>query len=241
MRDQDRAFLDRMHLLSGIEFERLCGQLFEALGYSVKHTATSGDRGIDLDLEKDGRVVLVQCKRQQSAVGEPALRDFFGVVTKRGADKGIFCTNGSFSTRAENWAAGTRLELMDGAEIAQLWREHASHIVLPEPAKPAPKIYAAPPAADTASTRATTRPEPARAKNAGRLERAIAKWEMAGCEALGIPRPTSPYPVDGIAEKHIYAGPDGKGEWVLVQDGHVLFTSASKRSVMDRYDRIKLD
>lgn len=243
MRDDDRALLDRMHLLSGVQFERLCGELFEAMGYAVKHTPTSGDRGIDLELVKDGRIVLVQCKRQQSAVGEPAVRDFFGVVTKRGARKGIFCTNGSFSTRAENWAEGMRLELMDGAELASLWREHASHIPLPEP-EGSPL---------GASVQSSASGLPAReslprvsgvdggSKNAGRLERAIAKWERAGCESLGIPRPTSPYPVDGIADKRLYAGPDGKGEWVLVRDGQVVFQSASKRSVMDRYDRAKLD
>ncbi|MDO8963940.1 MAG: restriction endonuclease [Coriobacteriia bacterium] len=245
MDDASRVILDRLHLLSGQQFERLCGHLFEAIGYSVKHTPASGDRGIDLELTKEGRVVLVQCKRQQSSVGEPAVRDFFGVVTHRGADKGIFCTNGAFSARAENWAAGTRIELLDGAELVKLWRQYAIDVPVPEVSVASPQTIGQP---------RRSRPSVSLGGNldaAGvskgvikRRENADRKWVAAKCDGLGIPRPTGPTDyssVDGDYQRKLFIGPDGSGEYVVVHDGTVLHRSSTRRSAMDHYDRIKLD
>jgi hypothetical protein len=245
MDEESQDLLDRMHLLTGTQFESLCADLFEALGYTVQRTPTTADRGIDLFLAKDGRDVLVQCKRQQSTVGEPAVRDFFGVVTHRGADKGIFCTNGSFSTRAETWAAGTRIELMDGAELVKLWRRYAARVDLPKAAATPPQMAASPP-----RERERPRSEPQQSHGGlskgvvYRMGQADKKWVAAGCEALGIPRPsgrTDYTQVDGIVAKRLYAGPDGKAEFVVVRDGRVLFRTPSKRSMLDYFNRVKLD
>lgn len=233
--DDDAKILDRLHLLSGVQFEELCGQLFAALGYSVRQTPRSGDRGIDLELTKDDRLVLVQCKRQQSTVGEPPVRDFFGVVTHRGADKGIFCTNGTFSTRAEQWAAGTRIELLDGRELVKLWRQYAVEVPLPAHDS-LPSVRSISPAPRPVNSGSLERPVVA---NPGRLRRAEVKWENAECASLGIPRPTSPGPVDGSAKKRLYCGPNGKGGWILVHAGNVLFEGSTQRQVKDEYDRVK--
>lgn len=240
MREDYRAVLDRMHLMTGIQFERLCASLFEALGYEVQPTAASADRGIDLELTKGGKVVLVQCKRQQSAVGEPAVRDFFGVVTHRGADKGIFCTNGSFSTRAESWAAGTRMELMDGAELVKLLDQF--EVPVPDVShqgdeSPGRIVRAAPierkPQGDLpARGRRRLTPEE-------RVQRARDKWAASGCEELGIPRPMD-YKPNGELKKHSYVGPDGLGHYVVVREGRVLFLGTWK-DAMGYYDRAKHD
>ena len=244
-----RAILDRLHLLSGQQFEILCAELFEALGYTVARTPASGDRGIDLRLEKAGRTVLVQCKRQQSAIGEPVVRDFLGVVTHAGADKGIFCTNGSFSTRAESWAAGTRIELLDGAELVKLWQEYAVEVGLPQPRESATEV-------DRIMGDEAARPlsRSAREANAeGESKRVIKgrenaerKWVEARCESLGIPRPTPDeyWSVDGDYRKRLCVIRDGRGEYVVVHDGSILFHSTIRRGVgsaLEYFDRIKND
>jgi len=236
--DDDANVLDRLHLLSGVQFEQLCGQLFETIGYSVQHTPRSGDRGIDLELTKDDRLVLVQCKRQHATVGEPPVRDFFGVVTHRGADKGIFCTNGTFSTRAEQWASGTRIELLDGRELVKLWRQYAVEVPLPTQVS-LPTVRLSDPAPRPAIRPAAHSSDRHGVKDPARLRRAAAKWEKAECEALGIPRPISPGPVDGDAKKRLYCGPDGKGGWVLVHAGKILFEGSTQRDVKNEYDRVK--
>ena len=235
--EDDAAVLDRLHLLSGVQFEKLCGRLFEALGYSVQYTPRSGDRGIDLELVKDDRLVLVQCKRQHATVGEPPVRDFFGVVSHRGAAKGIFCTNGTFSTRAEQWAAGTRIELLDGRELVKLWRQYAVQVPVPsqdmEPIAPKTAPVPTPRAPTKESVDRLGVPDPRR------LRRAEIKWENADCEVLGIPRPASPGPVDGDSTKRLYCGPDGKGGWVLVHAGKVLAEGTTQGEVKREYDRVK--
>lgn len=50
----------------GIEYERYIGYLCEQAGYSVKYygaLAVKADMGRDLILEKEGKIILVQCKR----------------------------------------------------------------------------------------------------------------------------------------------------------------------------------
>jgi restriction endonuclease Mrr len=130
---RSRDLLGQMHLFSSAQFKGFCISLFEALGYIVQSSPASGERGVDLELHKDGRLTVVRCWRQESAqaaVGEAAVKDFCNVVSRRGADTGIFCTNGYFSTRAKAWAAGTCIELMDGAEIARLWSVHTDAVFL---------------------------------------------------------------------------------------------------------------
>jgi restriction system protein len=56
-------------------------------------------------------------------VGEPVVRDFYGVVLHEKADKGIIIiTSGKFSRPAQEWAKGKPIALYDGEKFVQLWR-----------------------------------------------------------------------------------------------------------------------
>jgi len=76
-------------------------------------------------------------------------------------------------------------------------------------------------------------------KRAYRMGRAIAKWKAAGCAALGIPEPMTYTQVDGDEEKHLYIGPGGRGEWVVVRDGKREFESAVRSVAMEYFNRFK--
>ena len=114
--------------LSGIEFENLCKNLLEKMNFEVSTTKQSGDGGIDLIAYNhqpllEGKYV-VQCKRYSGSVGEPIIRDLYGVVNSERANKGILITSGSFTNSAITFAAGKQLELIDGYKLSILLKEY---------------------------------------------------------------------------------------------------------------------
>ena len=55
--------LDSIRALSWKEFEQLVAEAFRRKGYTVRENLTAGpDGGVDVELEKDGRLHFVQCK-----------------------------------------------------------------------------------------------------------------------------------------------------------------------------------
>lgn len=104
--------------MDGYEFESFVGDLLRKMGFDVEHTALSGDGGIDLiahshELIFKGKY-LIQCKRYAGTIGEPAIRDLYGVVLSQNANKGILMTNSSFTKQAKYFADGKNIELIDG-------------------------------------------------------------------------------------------------------------------------------
>lgn len=116
--------------LSPTDFELLCKLLLEKSGFEVETTKASGDGGIDLIATKkevftSGKYI-VQCKRYSGSVGEPVLRDLYGVVTAESASKGILMTTGTFTVAARSFAVNKPLELIDGEILNQLISQHLS-------------------------------------------------------------------------------------------------------------------
>ena len=110
--------------MSGVEFELFCKELLEKNGFSVSTTATTGDGGIDLIAINNNTFFkgkyIVQCKRYTGSVGEPVIRDLYGVVMAERANKGILITTGTFTTAAIAFAKEKQLELIDGNILASL-------------------------------------------------------------------------------------------------------------------------
>ena len=114
--------------LSGIEFEHLCQTLLHKAGFKVETTKQSGDGGIDLIAKNQHPFVsgkyIVQCKRYSGSVGEPILRDLYGVVMAERANKGILISTGHFTMSAIRFASDKNLDLIDGERLAELLYEH---------------------------------------------------------------------------------------------------------------------
>ena len=69
-------------------------------GYAVSRPSGKGDPdgGVDLILKKDGSTIVVQCKQWKAwKVGVPIVREVFGVLTARKAQRAIIVTSGIFS------------------------------------------------------------------------------------------------------------------------------------------------
>ena len=103
-------------------FERETLELFRLHGFAGDLTPPSGDEGIDLELCKGGRCIVVQCKQYRGTVGQPALRDFAGAMRGAGADIGYFVTTAEFTEPAIRWAEALdepRIILVDGRDLAR--------------------------------------------------------------------------------------------------------------------------
>jgi restriction system protein len=111
--------------VDGYQFEQLVGTLLRNMGFIVEHTPLSGDGGIDIIATTNKPIYkgtyLIQCKYWSSPIGEPAIRDLYGVVISRNANKGIVITNSTFSERAMEFASDKNIELIDGSALNNLF------------------------------------------------------------------------------------------------------------------------
>lgn len=117
-----------INTLSGIDFEKLCQNLLQKLGFEVETTKQSGDGGIDLIARYHQAFLsgkyIIQCKRYSGGVGEPIIRDLYGVVMAERANKGILITTGYFSMSAIRFASDKNIELIDGERLSELLYEN---------------------------------------------------------------------------------------------------------------------
>ena len=114
--------------LSGIEFENVCQVLVEKMGFTTQTTKASGDGGIDLIAYNHQPLLsgkyIIQCKRYAGSVGEPIIRDLYGVVMSERANKGILMTTGHFTKSAIGLAEGKPIELIDGIKLKELLTQY---------------------------------------------------------------------------------------------------------------------
>ena len=125
--------LDRVREASPVFFEYLIIDLLVKMGYGGTSDAPgqllgkSGDDGVDGVIDQDPLGVdqiYVQAKRyaEGNVIGAGAIRDFFGGLSLKKAQKGIFVTTSSFSPAAHQTARdlSSRIVLIDGSNLARL-------------------------------------------------------------------------------------------------------------------------
>lgn len=114
--------------MDGYEFESLIETLLKKMDFIVEHTPLSRDGGVDLIASTNKPIFkgqyLIQCKYWSSRVGEPAVRDLYGTVLARNANKGIIITNSTFSDKAIEFADNKNLELIDGNTLNSLLNKY---------------------------------------------------------------------------------------------------------------------
>jgi restriction system protein len=114
-------------------FEALLVDLLIAMGYGGtseepgRALGRSGDDGVDGVIDQDPLGVdqiYIQAKRYQdgNAIGPAAIREFFGALSLKRAQKGIFVTTSTFTESATKTARdlGSRIVLIDGFTLARL-------------------------------------------------------------------------------------------------------------------------
>ena len=110
--------------LNGHQFESLVEQLIKKMGFIVAERKLTADGGVDILATSyepifEGKYVI-QCKRYTHKVGESIVRDLYGVVHSKNANKGILITNSTFTKKAIAFARNKQLELIDGEKLRSL-------------------------------------------------------------------------------------------------------------------------
>jgi restriction system protein len=125
--------LERTRNVSPAFFEQLLIDLLIAMGYGGSEEGTahalgkSGDNGVDGVINQDPLGVdqiYIQAKRyaQGNNVSSGNIRDFFGAINLKNAQKGLFITTSDFTASAKETAhkLSSRIVLVNGDELAKL-------------------------------------------------------------------------------------------------------------------------
>ena len=104
----------RIDSLTGEGFEQYCVDLLLLAGYeNIKTTPHTGDKGIDIICEKDGKKYGVQCKRYSSSVGVKAVQEAFAGAGYYECDVPVVITNNYYTDAATQMAEKIGVVLWD--------------------------------------------------------------------------------------------------------------------------------
>jgi len=104
------------------QFEDAIAELFKRLGYRVQQTPFTNDGGKDAIAWKDGKKVLIECKRygENKLIGRRDLQIFMAAMLEEKADEGFYINTGLFSTTAYKYAEKNRITLYNRATFPDL-------------------------------------------------------------------------------------------------------------------------
>jgi ssDNA-binding Zn-finger/Zn-ribbon topoisomerase 1 len=102
-------------LMTPQRFEDSIAVLFRQLGYEVKQTPYSNDRGKDAIAWKDGKKYLIECKRYAAdgLIGRRDLQSFVAAMKEENAEAGFYINTGRFAKTAVEYAAQNQIDLYD--------------------------------------------------------------------------------------------------------------------------------
>jgi len=125
----DMAAIDQM---SGLEFEEFVAAQLRTRGWSVTHTTSTGDYGVDLIAKKNDTRLAVQCKRLAKSVGVAAVQQVVAGALHHGCNQTVVVTNQAFTKAARQLATTHHCRLVGRAEL-RTWtggvpRPHARRV-----------------------------------------------------------------------------------------------------------------
>ena len=115
--DASMAAIDAM---TGTEFENYVAARLRRAGWEVTFTSVTGDYGVDLIAEKDGKSVAIQCKRHGNTVGVAAVQQVVSGARHHGCTKSIVVSNQEFTQAAKQLAFTHGCQLI-GRKALQAW------------------------------------------------------------------------------------------------------------------------
>lgn len=120
--------MEKFLKMTGYEFEEFISTLLKNRGFQVEVTSFSNDGGIDIIATYDKPIFsgkyIIQCKNWQNSVGQPEVRDLYGVVMDQRANKGILITPNGYTAQAYEFAKGKNLELISGEILKKMIEEN---------------------------------------------------------------------------------------------------------------------
>jgi restriction system protein len=97
----------------GIAFENECAEVLRQAGWKARATVASGDQGVDIEAERDGFTIVVQCKHYAAPVGNGAVQEIAAGALHYGANRGVVVSKSSYTPAARRLAHTTGVLLVD--------------------------------------------------------------------------------------------------------------------------------
>ncbi|MVW71728.1 restriction endonuclease [Bordetella sp. 15P40C-2] len=97
----------------GIAFEKDCAEILRQVGWKARITVASGDQGVDIEAERDGFTIVVQCKHYSAPVGNSAVQEIAAGALHYGANRGVVVSKSSYTASARRLAQTTGVLLVD--------------------------------------------------------------------------------------------------------------------------------
>ena len=109
--------------LDGPEFEAYVALVLADNGFKhVALTKGSGDQGVDILAERNGKTYAVQCKNYEGSVGNFAVQEAYTGAQFYGCDKAAVICPGEFTRGAKELAQSTGVLLWDGKKLSHMMR-----------------------------------------------------------------------------------------------------------------------
>ncbi len=109
--------------LDGPEFEAYVALVLEDNGFKhVALTKGSGDQGVDILAERNGRSYAIQCKNYEGAVGNFAVQEAYTGAQFYGCEKAVVICPGEFTRGAKELAQSTGVLLWDGKKLSHMMK-----------------------------------------------------------------------------------------------------------------------
>jgi restriction system protein len=115
-----RTSMTAIDAMTGTEFEDYVAARLRRAGWQVTFTSVSGDYGVDLIGQRDGKSVAVQCKRHGKPVGVAAVQQVVSGARHHGCAKSIVISNQEFTQAAKQLALTHGCQLI-GRKALQAW------------------------------------------------------------------------------------------------------------------------
>lgn len=123
--------------MDGYTFEKYCTATLIQGGFSnVRHTKLSGDFGVDILAEYDGKRIAIQCKRYSKPVGVKAVQEVLSGAQYYECEKAMIISNQTLTAQAVEMAQKTNTlfvpieNLVALANNTNLEEQHANDIML---------------------------------------------------------------------------------------------------------------
>ena len=109
--------------LSGPEFEAYVALVLRDNGFKhVELTAGSGDQGVDILAERNGKRYAIQCKNYEGAVGNFAVQEAFAGAQYYGCEVAVVVCPCEFTRAAKELAASTGVLLWDEKKLSRMMK-----------------------------------------------------------------------------------------------------------------------
>ena len=109
--------------LDGPEFEAYVALVLQDNGFKhVQLTKGSGDQGVDITAERNGKTYAIQCKNYEGSVGNFAVQEAYTGAQFYGCDEAVVICPGQFTRGAKELAQHTGVLLWDGKKLSRMMK-----------------------------------------------------------------------------------------------------------------------